>query len=90
MLTEEMLASLKKVEASRASRIGADLRKMTADEKDALLREYHPDYKETGFETLRVGPNKGEKVPTELCHLLQGQSLSLIHICRQEKIWPVR
>lgn len=74
MLTEEMLASLKKVEATRASRIGADLRKMTADEKDALLREYHPDYKETGFETLRVGPNKGEKVPTELCHLLQGQS----------------
>lgn len=74
MLTEEMLASLKKVEASRASRIGADLRKMTADEKDALLREYHPDYKETGFETLKVGPNKGEKVPTELCHLLQGTS----------------
>ncbi len=74
MLTEEMLASMKKVEATRESRIGADLRKMTAEEKDALLKQYHPDYKETGFETLQVGPNKGEKVPTELCHLLQGTS----------------
>ena len=59
MLTEEMRASIKKVEATRSARIGADLRMMTADEKEKLLKEYHPDYKETGFETLSVGPNKG-------------------------------
>lgn len=74
MLTEEMKASIKKVEATRQARLGADLRKMTADEKDALLKEYHPDYKETGFENLHVGPNKGEKVPAELRHLLEGKS----------------
>ena len=44
---------------------------MTADEKDALLAAYHPDYKEEGFITLKVGPNKGEKVPTELGYLLE-------------------
>ncbi len=74
MLTEEMRASIKKVEATRSSRIGMELRKMTADEKDALLKEYHPDYKDQGFETLHVGPNKGEKVPAELRHLLEGTS----------------
>ena len=74
MLTEEMKASIKKVEATRSSRIGMELRKMTAEEKDALLKEYHPDYKETGFEKLSVGPNKGEKVPAELRHLLEGKS----------------
>lgn len=74
MLTEEMLASIKKVEATRQARLGMDLKKMTADEKDALLKEYHPDYKDSGFETLHVGPNKGEKVPSELRHLLEGTS----------------
>ncbi|MBQ8028544.1 MAG: FAD-binding protein [Clostridia bacterium] len=74
MLTEEMRASIKKVEATRQSRIGADLRMMTADEKSQLLKEYHPDYKDNGFETLSVGPNKGSKVPTELRHLLEGKS----------------
>ena len=47
---------------------------MTADEKDALLAAYHPDYKEEGFITLKVGPNKGEKVPTELGYLLESNS----------------
>ena len=74
MLTETMLESIKKVEATRAERMGADLRKMTADEKEELLKAYHPDYKEEGFKVLTVGPNKGEKVPSELCDLLQGTS----------------
>ena len=47
---------------------------MTAEEKDTLLATYHPDYKKEEFRELKVGPNKGEKVPTELCALLQGHS----------------
>ena len=48
---------------------------MTAEEKDALLRAYHPDYKEgEEFVHLAVGPNKGDKVPKELGALLQGKS----------------
>ena len=74
MLTQEMLDSIKKVEATRPSRIGADLRRMDADEKHNLLRQYHPDYKESGFSTLVMGPNKGEKVPVELGELLQANS----------------
>ena len=74
MYTEEMLESIKKVEASRASRIGKELRRMDADEKDNLLKEFHPDYKESGFATLEMGPNKGEKAPAELADLLQANS----------------
>lgn len=74
MFTPEMLASIERVEATRGGRIGANLRRMTAQEKEELLGQYHPDYKENGFEVLKAGPNKGDKVPTELAALLQGNS----------------
>ena len=41
--TAEMMESVKKVEASRAARIGFEPRRMTADEKTALLEAFHPD-----------------------------------------------
>ena len=47
--TQEMLDSIKKVEASRASRIGFEPRRMTAEEKEALLAKFHPDYKKENF-----------------------------------------
>jgi succinate dehydrogenase / fumarate reductase flavoprotein subunit len=65
MFTPEMTESIKKVEATRETRIGADLRRMSAEEKETLLNEYHPDYKLNGFEVLKAGPNKGDKVPVE-------------------------
>lgn len=74
MFTKEMLDSIKKVEATRPSRIGVEPKRMTADEKDALLAAYHPDYRKDKFETLKIGPNKGEKVPTELAALLEAKS----------------
>ena len=74
MYTQEMLESIKKVEATRASRIGFEPRRMTAEEKDALLREFHPDYIESQFDVLKMGPNKGEKVPLELAAILQAHS----------------
>ena len=77
MFTEEMLESIKKVEATRAQRIGVEPRRMTADEKEALLKKFHPDYKTEGFANLTVGPNKGDKVPEELAALLQGKSRTL-------------
>ena len=47
---------------------------MTAEEKDTLLKTYHPDYRQEEFDVLAVGPNKGEKVPKELAALLQANS----------------
>ena len=72
--TEEMLESMKKVEAARAANTEFEPRRMTAEEKETLLATYHPDYKQSEFRTLEVGVNKGEKVPTELAALLQANS----------------
>ena len=75
MYTNDMLESIKKVEANREANAALEPRRMTAEEKDALLRAYHPDYKEgEEFVHLAVGPNKGDKVPKELGALLQGKS----------------
>ena len=74
MYNEEMLESIKKVEANRAANAALEPRRMTADEKEALLSEYHPDYKKGEFAELKIGPNKGEKVPKELAELLQANS----------------
>ena len=74
MFTAEMLESIKKVEATRAERIGMEPRRMTAEEKDELLRKFHPDYRQEGFQELKIGPNKGEKVPYELGTLLHSNS----------------
>ena len=68
MFTPEMMESVKKVEATRASRLGTEPRRMTAEEKDQLLREFHPDYRAEAFEEIKVGPNKGQKANKELVH----------------------
>ena len=74
MYTPEMLASMKKVEAARAANIAYEPRRLSAEEKEALLREYHPDYRPEGFATIQVGPNKGEKAPLELNALIEAHS----------------
>ena len=74
MYTGEMLESMKKVEANREANTAFEPRRMTADEKDILLKTYHPDYRTEEFSTLEVGVNKCDKVPHELANLLQANS----------------
>ena len=69
-----MQESIKKVEAAREANMKLDPRRMTAEEKDILLKTYHPDYREDQFENLTFGPNAGQKVPKELAGLLQAKS----------------
>jgi succinate dehydrogenase / fumarate reductase flavoprotein subunit len=76
MYTKEQLESIKKVEATRAERLkqvlaGNHPRRMTAEEKDQVLLENHPDHIKSQFAELKIGPNKGEKVPLELAETLQ-------------------
>ena len=76
MYTKEMLESIKKVEATREERLkqvlaGNHPRRMTADEKDQVLLENHPDHIKSQFAELKIGPNKGENVPIELAETLQ-------------------
>ena len=70
----KILESIKRVEARREENAKLDPRRMTAEEKEVLLRTFHPDYRENQFTELRIGPNKGGKVPLELAALLEGRS----------------
>ncbi|MBQ1935979.1 MAG: FAD-dependent oxidoreductase, partial [Clostridia bacterium] len=74
MYSEQFLESLKAVEAAREKNIALEPARMTAQQKEDLLAAYHPDYKQDEFEELKIGPNKGEKVPTELAEMLQAHS----------------
>ena len=56
MYTNEMLESIKKVEAAREENAGLEPRRMTAEEKDTLLATYHPDYKKGEFAVLADRP----------------------------------
>ncbi|MBE5921331.1 MAG: FAD-binding protein [Lachnospiraceae bacterium] len=73
--TQEMLDSIKKVEAGRAARVnGPEPVRMTADQKTALLEAFHPDYNLDSFEEIKIGPNAGQKAPKELVEILQANS----------------
>jgi len=74
MFTADMRESIKRVEATRADRMGVEPRRMSAEEKETLLKAYHPDYRKDGFAEIKVGPNKGQKVPVELGELLHANS----------------
>ena len=71
---ENMMESIKKVEATRKERMSTEPRRLTADEKDALLKEFHPDYNPNAFAEIKVGPNKGQKAPIELAEVLHSTS----------------
>ena len=73
---KEMLESIRRVEATRAERIaqskaGKHFPRMTQDEIEAILKKYHPDYRDGTKRKLKVGPGKGTVVPNELADILE-------------------
>jgi succinate dehydrogenase / fumarate reductase flavoprotein subunit len=66
--------SLNKVVAGRDRRMTETFPRATADQKEQVLKENHPDYRAETFAALRVGPNKGERTPKELALLLEADS----------------
>ena len=74
MYSEKFQQSIAAVEAAREQNIALEPARMTAQQKEELLAAYHPDYKQDEFEKLKIGPNKGQKVPKELAAMLQAHS----------------
>ena len=67
--------SLEKVEASRAARLQQAFPRLTAQERQDILRAFHPDYIADAFAELRLGPNKGDRAPRELALALEAPAL---------------
>ncbi len=69
-----MEESIRKVEATRERRLKEEFARIPVGERMPVLREYHPDFIESGMRALQVGPNKGGRTPNELADLLEGNS----------------
>ncbi len=74
MYAEQFQKSLKAVEEARDNNIALEPQRMTAQQKEDLLSEFHPDYRQGEFTELKMGPNKGDKVPHELAETLQAHA----------------
>ncbi|MCK4447184.1 MAG: FAD-binding protein [Candidatus Marinimicrobia bacterium] len=80
MYPEYVQESLKKVEKSRPERLklaksGKKLYPLMNDvEREEVLNKFHPDYKADARKEIRIGPNKDEKITTEVVDILESYS----------------
>ena len=80
MYPEYMTESLDKVTKSRNTRF--ELAKsdqpvfppMSAEEREVVLKKFHPDYKPDALRKIRIGPNKGELLTTEVADMMEAHS----------------
>jgi succinate dehydrogenase/fumarate reductase flavoprotein subunit len=80
MYPEYMSPSLEKVIQTRNKRF--ELAKsgkpvfpqMSAEEREEVLNKFHPDYKSDARRKIRIGPNKGEIITTEVADMLESHS----------------
>jgi len=72
---ESMQESLRLVEKTRPGRVGKALPEMTADEKDKVLRDWHPDFKSDQKRALKIGPCKGMLMPHEVADNLEAHTI---------------
>jgi succinate dehydrogenase/fumarate reductase flavoprotein subunit len=80
MYPEYMRPSLEKVAQSRNKRF--ELAKtgkpvfppMSAQEREEVLSKFHPDYKLDSRKKIRIGPNKGDLITTEVADMLESHS----------------
>ncbi|WP_297444320.1 FAD-binding protein [Desulfurobacterium sp.] len=74
MYSGNLLESIELVEKTRESREKQQLPLLCDEEKSQLLSSFHPDYRLSGFRTLRVGVNKGDRTVHEIADLLEAFS----------------
>ena len=73
--TPQMRELIGKVEATRTERVNkGHYERLSMDERDAVLKNFHPDFIETSMRPLPVGPNKGYSVPHEFVDLIEARS----------------
>lgn len=72
---EYMQKSLRLVEETRPRRVGKIFPLMSPDDKQKVLREWHPDFKEGTKRTLNFGPSKGQLMPHEVADILEAHPL---------------
>ncbi len=75
MYTPELRESINKVEASRSRRRAERFPGLSPDERQAILKKFHPDYISAAMRPLRIGPNRGDSTPLELADVLEARAV---------------
>jgi len=75
MYTAEMLELIKVVEQTREKRLKESFPRINVEQKNELLRGYHPDYMEGAMRPVQLGPNKGDELPNEHVDILESRSM---------------
>jgi succinate dehydrogenase/fumarate reductase flavoprotein subunit len=70
---------IKRVEATRPERVrrkkeGKEVPAMTLEERDEVLKKFHPDFKEGSRREIKVGVNKGYAISPEIVDTLEAKS----------------
>ena len=78
---ESLKNLIKKVEETRPERVekkksGWEFPSIDVDDRDSLLKEFHPDYREGTRREISVGPNKGYSISNEIVDMLEARSRS--------------
>jgi len=80
MYPEYMRKSIRKVEKTRPERLKLArsdktiFPMMSAEERQEVLDNFHPDYKKDARKKVRIGPNKGESITTKVVDQLEAYS----------------
>jgi succinate dehydrogenase / fumarate reductase flavoprotein subunit len=72
---EYMQESLRLVEKTRPERIGKKFPLMSADDKQKILKDWHPDFKEGTKRALKFGPSQGHIMPHEVADILEAHPI---------------
>jgi succinate dehydrogenase / fumarate reductase flavoprotein subunit len=72
---ETMMKSIKRLEETREKRIEQKIPLLGLSEREVLLKQFHPDYREGVKREIQVGANRGERIPNELADLFEGESM---------------
>jgi len=69
----EMQESIRLVERTRPQRLKETFPSMSLEQRNDVLKAFHPDYKEETFQAIRVGVSKGQRMPIELARIVEGR-----------------
>ncbi len=72
---EYMLETIETVENTRDRRLKETFQLMRLEEREEILKKFHPDYKKEAKRPIKVGPNKGDLMPHEVSNLLEAHPL---------------
>ena len=75
MYPKEMEKSIRKVEETRQERLKKLPERMTAKEREEILKKFHPDYRKGAKRKLKVGVSKGSILPNEVADLIEAYPL---------------